>query len=89
MYRLTLSDDTAFDALFCAERNGLLTLALRTDADFLSIVQQFSDPAKTALISFFYGQMHDEHRGYTSLILVNGTVPGQYTITLRQKGNAL
>lgn len=84
MYRLTLSDGTAFDAVFCAARGDVLTLSIRTALTFMEVAQAFGDPLKTGVITFIYGEMQDVHRDFTGLFMINGPTPGEYMISLRR-----
>lgn len=87
MYSLILNDGTSLACRFCAARSGTLTLGIESELTFIQVSEMFADASKTALIAFAYGEMRDEHEGYTKLILVNGTTPNEYIISLKKEAD--
>lgn len=83
MYKIRLSDNTAFDVMYCSARNGVLTMRIISDQSFIQIAELFADADKTSTIYFDYDQTEDTFCGYTVLTVINGTVAGEYFINLK------
>lgn len=82
MYKIRLNDGTEFPVRFCSARGGLLTMCILSDDSFLSIAQIFTEQSQT--ITFLYDNSQDVFEGFTDLIMINGNVYGEYSITLRK-----
>lgn len=85
MYTLTLNDGTVYGADFAAALGDTFTAMIVTDETLLEVASKFSDKASTQKMAFKYGEMSAEHEGYTRLILVNGTTPGKYILSLTKE----
>lgn len=82
MYRIIINHGLQFPAGFCAAVNGLLTMSIKTDLDFLSVAQAFS---AVQTISFAYDNTEDAFDGYTALVMVNKSADDEYLITLKKE----
>ena len=83
MYKIRLYDGTEFPARFCGARNGLLTVGIDTEAEFLTVAEKFSTAAQT--ITFLYDSTAEQFAGYTKLLAVVSNGDGEYQITLRKE----
>lgn len=83
MYKIRLNDGTEYPVRFCSARGGLLTMEILSDIDFLSVAHLFTYQVQT--VTFLYDSSQEVFEGYTELIMINGSTPGAYTITLRKE----
>ena len=83
MYRIKLNDGAEYPVRFCSARGGLLTMEILTADSFLDVAQVFTEQA--ASVTFLYDSSQEVFEGYTELIMINGSTPGAYTITLRKE----
>ena len=83
MYKIRLTDGAEFDAVYCSAKNGLLTMRIIGNQTFIEIAETFADADKTRTVYFDYDNTEDTFCGYTDLIVINGSVSGEYVINLK------
>lgn len=83
MYRIKLSDGTTeYPARWCSARGGLLTMCILSAEQLVSIAEAFTN--NTGTVTFIYDSTEETFEGFTRLIVINGSTPGEYTITLTE-----
>ena len=83
MYKIRLSDGAEYPVRFCSARGGLLTMVILTADSFLDVAEVFTEQA--ASVTFLYDSSQEVFEGYTELVMINGSTPGAYTVTLRKE----
>ena len=84
MYQLRLNDGTVLNCNFCSGSSALV-MSIASEAGFLEIAEMFTDPALTRTVTFIYGEMQDVYTGYTDLVMINHSNPGEYLISLKKE----
>ena len=84
--KIVFSDGTEIADGECGFSNGVLW-CYNVGTNFLQVATQFSDPAKTASITFVYGEMQDVYEGYTDVIAVMTQFDGTLKVALRKGAN--
>lgn len=83
-YRIRLNDGTEYNVRLCAARNGMLVTTIQSYEGFMTVANNFNGNTQT--VTFCYDSTEDVFTDYTELVSINGTITGEYTITLKQEG---
>ena len=81
-YKIRLTDGNEYNVRLCAARNGMLVTTIQSYESFMTVANNFAGNTQTVV--FCYDSTEDVFTGYTELVSINGTITGEYTITLRQ-----